>query len=319
VHYADQDRLTKVSTPEANSATDHLDSPKIYGLSNEWIRGATTSPSKGLHRAATHETRATRPKGDSTLRKHNFGLVVAVCICLFAPEVFGQSPPPASASEGWNVRLTPYLFGSGFKGRVGIGDHSANVDASFKDILHELNFAFMGAIEADKNRFVTTTDLMYINLSDEHGVPGPLFSEVNAIEKSFILTPQAGYRIVGSRAAFLDVLGGIRWWRVNGELHFQPGRLSGLDLSDTRNWVDGIFALKAKVDLSPTWYITGYGDIGGGGSNLTYQILGVAGANIGSRSAFVFGYRYLNVAYNKDAFLFDTAMQGPVIGFAFKF
>ena len=65
--------------------------------------------------------------------------------------------------------------------------------------------------------------------------------------------------------------------------------------------------------------LTGYGDIGGGGSNLTYQIIGAAGADLGEHYALVFGYRYLNVNYNKDRFLFDTGMGGPIFGFAFKF
>ena len=77
--------------------------------------------------------------------------------------------------------------------------------------------------------------------------------------------------------------------------------------------------MKGKRRLSPTWYLAGYGDIGGGGSNLAYQLVGIAGADIGKRYALVFGYRYLNVDYNKDRFLFDTGMGGPVVGFAFKF
>jgi hypothetical protein len=253
------------------------------------------------------------------MRRIHFLPRVAICVCLFIPEAFGQSSPQISGSEGWNVRLTPYLWGSGFKGKVGIENRSADVDASFMDILRELNFAFTGSLEAEREKFVTVTDLIYMNLSDEHATPEPLFSGVDAIQKSFILTPEAGYRVVDSDAVFLDILGGIRWWHVKGELRFEPGRLRGIDISRSRNWVDGIFGLRAKTDLSPTWYLTGYGDIGGGGSNLTYQILGVAGANIGSRYALVFGYRYLNVAYNKDEFLFDTGMRGPIIGLVIKF
>jgi len=217
------------------------------------------------------------------------------------------------------MQLTPYLWGSDFKGRVGIGDRSADVDASFSDILQELNFAFMGVIQADREKFVTITDLIYMNLSDEHATPGPLFSSADVVKKSFIFSPEAGYRIVGSDAAFMDILGGIRFWRVKTDLRFQPGLLNAISVSGSRNWVDGIFGLRAKVHLSPTWYVTGYGDIGGGGANLTYQILGIAGADIGERYAVLFGYRYLNVVYNKDRFLFDAGMGGPVIGFAFKF
>ena len=90
-------------------------------------------------------------------------------------------------------------------------------------------------------------------------------------------------------------------------------------LSRNRNWVDGIFALRGKIRLSPTWYATGYGDVGGGGSNLTYQLLGVVGKDFGERYALVFGYRHLHVAYDKDRFLFDAGRGGPVLGFAFKF
>ena len=177
----------------------------------------------------------------------------------------------------------------------------------------------MAAIEAERDRFVTATDVMYLNLSDEHATPGPLFSSANAVEKSFILGPVAGYRLAGSDASFIDALGGIRFWHVNGELKLEPGILNGVDVSDSRNWVDGIFGLRGKSRISKTWSLNGYGDIGGGGSNLTYQILGAATADLGDHYAIVLGYRYLNVAYNKDRFLFDTGMGGPVFGFAFKF
>ena len=92
------------------------------------------------------------------MRKHQFFIALAVCVCLIVPEIFAQFSPPASPSERY-VRLTPYLWGSGFKGRVGIGDRSADVDASFTDILGELNFGFMGSLEADRDKFVTVTDL----------------------------------------------------------------------------------------------------------------------------------------------------------------
>jgi hypothetical protein len=41
--------------------------------------------------------------------------------------------------------------------------------------------------------------------------------------------------------------------------------------------------------------------------------------DIHKRYALVLGYRYLNVDYDKDHFLFDTALKGPVFGFTFKF
>ena len=124
--------------------------------------------------------------------KRSLALHALICVCLFAPGMFAQSsqPGPSSqsppSSEGWRVQVIPYLWGSDFKGRVGIGDRSADVDASFRDLFRELNFAFMGLIEANKDKFTTFTDIVYMNLSDERATPGPLFSSVDAVDKTLI-------------------------------------------------------------------------------------------------------------------------------------
>jgi hypothetical protein len=158
-----------------------------------------------------------------------------------------------------------------------------------------------------------------MNLSDDRATSGPLFSSVDTVQKSFVLTPLAGYRVLGSESSFVDVLGGVRFWHVNADLKFEPGILNGIEVSRSRNWLDGIFGLKGRTPISPAWSLIGYGDIGGGGSNLSYQLLGAAEGKLNTRFALVFGYRYVNVAYNKDGFLFDTAMSGPVFGVAIQF
>jgi hypothetical protein len=246
-------------------------------------------------------------------------LSTVIGLHLFAPVTSGQTPSSAPSTEGWRFQLTPYLWGSGFNGRVGIGDRQAAVDASFSDLVEELDFGFMGVFEARRNRLVTATDLVYFNLSTEEATPGPLFSSVNATQKTLVVNPGAGYRIAGSDAAFVDVIGGIRFWRLKTELELRPGVLPGADREAKRDWVDGVFAVRGKWKLSPAWYISGKGDIGGGGSNLTYQFFGVAGASIADKVDIAFGYRRLNVNYNKDNVLFDTKMEGPVVGVVFKF
>ena len=40
--------------------------------------------------------------------------------------------------------------------------------------------------------------------------------------------------------ASVDMLGGIRYWHLKTELQFQPGLLPGIDVQDSRGWVDGI-------------------------------------------------------------------------------
>ncbi len=262
------------------------------------------------------------------MRRDRFAIAGLLSLLLFAPGLFGQSVPqtasptvpPKPASEGWKFQTTPYLWGSGINGRLGIGDRTADMDASFGNVLSHLHFAFMNLFEANwNNKFVVLTDLVYTDLRGTRATPGPLFSSVDPNVKLFLLTPVGAYRVVDHGRTSMDVVGGIQYWHLNADLQFQPGLLPGTEVQRSRGWVDGIFGLRGKQQLSENWWVTGYGDLGGGGSNFTYQIVGTAGVDIHKHFALVFGYRYLNVNYNKDNFLWDTTMKGPVFGLSIKF
>jgi hypothetical protein len=64
--------------------------------------------------------------------------------------------------------------------------------------------------------------------------------------------------------------------------------------------------------------LNAYGDFGGG-SGFTCQLLATAGVDFHRRFAISLGYRYLSVDYEKNTFLLDTALKGPIGGFTFKF
>jgi hypothetical protein len=178
----------------------------------------------------------------------------------------------------------------------------------------------MGFMDATwNNRFIVMSDVLYTDIRGHRATPGPLFSSVDPNQKLFLLTPAGGYRMLDNGRASVDVVGGIRYWNLTSELEFQPGRLAGRSVEDSRGWVDGILGVRGTAYLPRKWWVTGYADAGGGGSNFTYQILGIGGVDIHKHYALAFGYRYLNVDYDKDHFLFDTAMKGPLFGFAFKF
>ncbi len=259
------------------------------------------------------------------MKKHHLVAATVICLFLCASRVSGQSAPSQSAptqpaSEGWEFRFIPYLWGSSINGRVGIGDRTAGVDASFSNILDHLHFGVMGLVDATWNqKVVVLNDVVYTDLRGYRATPGPLFSSVTPNQKFFLLTPEGGYRILDTSQASLDVLGGIRYWHFNTELQFQPRLLPGVDVQASRGWVDGILGLKGKVYLPRTWWLTGYGDVGGGGSNITFQFIGTAGVDIHKHYALLAGYRDLNVDYDKDGFLFDSSLKGPVFGFTFKF
>ena len=85
----------------------------------------------------------------------------------------------------------------GWPGRV--GDRSADVNASFSNILDHLHFALMGMGDATwNNKIVLLTDAD-IRTSAISATPGPLFLGVSPNQKLFLLTPEGGYRILDER------------------------------------------------------------------------------------------------------------------------
>ncbi len=229
--------------------------------------------------------------------------------------------PQANPDDKWHFQFTPYLWIAGISGRAGISPLAVDVNAGITDSNIHLNFGFMGAFEARKNRLVILTDLQYTSLGTDRPSPGPLFSGASADFKTFILDPQVGYRVIENpeNGSFLDVMGGIRYWHIKADLTFNPGVLPGVAVTRSRGWVDGVGGVRGKIHLTPRFFLTGEADLGGGGSNFTYQFFGGGGFLVGKRYALIAAYRYLDVAYNKDDFLFDMGLHGPLFGFGIKF
>ena len=67
----------------------------------------------------------------------------------------------------WELSVTPYLWATALKGDVGLGRTEADVDASFNDILDNLNGALMLEAELRKGRFGLISDTVYANLEDD--------------------------------------------------------------------------------------------------------------------------------------------------------
>jgi hypothetical protein len=237
-------------------------------------------------------------------------------------EVKGVQPSPQSvAADEWQFQFSPYFWMASLHGAAGIGNRTTQVDESFSDVFHSLDFALMGLFEARKGKLVILTDLEYVAVSDDKATPGPLFSNVNAKFKTFIFDPEVGYRVFDNPAKgqFIDVLGGIRVWHVSTELDFGAGILPATQVQGSRNWADAIVGLRGKMALSEKLFVTGKFDLGGGGSKFTYQLFGGGGYNINPKVALILGYRVLDVNYNKNNFLYDMNQRGPIMGLGFKF
>lgn len=234
----------------------------------------------------------------------------------------GTAPrsPQAVDDDKWQFQFSPYFWLASLHGTAGVGNRTTTVDASFGDIFDTLKFAFMGVFEARKGKWLVITDLEYVSIEDERATPGPFFSNVTAKFKTFIFDPEVGYRVFDNdQGGTIDVLGGVRVWRVSTDLNFGAGILPAQQLQGSRTWVDGIAGIRGKAPLSEKIFITGKFDLGGGGSKFTWQLFGGAGYNITPKIALIGGYRVLDVNYNKTNFIYDMNQRGPIMGLGFRF
>jgi opacity protein-like surface antigen len=236
-----------------------------------------------------------------------------------SPET-ARVPQTADDDDKWQFQVTPYFWLAGLHGTGGTSNRTADVDMSFGDIFDALNFAFMATFEARKNKFISLTDVEYVSVSDENATPGPLFSTVDAGFKTFIFDQEVGYRLYSAdNGGSVDVLGGVRVWHISTDFEFGAGILPATRIDADRTWVDGVGGLRGRAPLSEKMFVTGKFDLGGGGSKFTYQIFGGAGYALNDNIALIFGYRVLDVNYDKDNFVYDMNQRGPIFGVGFKF
>jgi hypothetical protein len=136
-----------------------------------------------------------------------------------------------------------------------------------------------------------------------------------------IIDPEAGYRVIKTKAASLDILGGARIWSLEANLDTTSGRLEGFEVSQRKTWAAPVIGTRGRIDITSKWLLEGKFDIGGGwGADLTTQVYAGGGYRFTHHIAAIAGYRYLQVKYDdNEGFLFDTKMNGIVIGVRFSF
>ena len=227
---------------------------------------------------------------------------------------------PGASADQWHFQFTPYLWVVGVSGRAGIGTLTTQIDSGVGDDNVHLNFGFMGTFEVRRNKFAVVTDLEYANLGTERPTPGPLFSNATADFKAFILDPEVAYRIAANSdtGTFIDVLGGVRYWHLKADLTFDSALLPGRIATGTKDWADAVIGMRGRAAISRKVFVLGKADVGGGGSKFTYQLFGGAGFKVCNRASLVGGYRYLRVNYDRDNFLFDGSLAGPIVGASFR-
>ena len=200
---------------------------------------------------------------------------------------------------------------------------------SFNDRWERLDKALFGYFSARKGNWFFSLDAIYFSIEDEAARfrEGPMDSP-NTAELKADMTQQAyalsgGYRVLEGKTT-LDVLGVARYTSLDTDREVDVATGAELLPDGSRSvgrkegWWDGAIALRVLAPFTEKWAFMGYGDIGAGGSDLTYQLL--AGLNWQFTDMFSakFGYRYIYQDYHKDDFKWDMDTSGVYLGLGIR-
>jgi opacity protein-like surface antigen len=252
-----------------------------------------------------------------------FGTYTSVLLGLAAglPSAAIADTPPGS---GWQFEATPYLWVAGFSGwsRVGTRTPTANLDASFSDVLKNLNFGGMGSFEARYGRWGVVVDTIYVKVSKTSDpLLGGALGTVRLKLNETILQAAAAYRVIDSAVMPIDVLIGVRYAYVDGDLSYSGGRLlpGGRSGDQSANWTDGFLAVRGAYMFSDKWSVSAYADAGTGGTKHSWQFLSGVNYNFSKTIVAKMGYRILSMDYEQPAFLYNIKTQGPYAGVGIRF
>lgn len=224
--------------------------------------------------------------------------------------------------SNWHVDWVPiYLWFSGLHGYLGVNGYVVPVHESVSDIFSQLDIGLMTALDVRRKRWGVLSDLVFLSLTtNEKSTPiGSVYSGYTTNAKTFFWAIEDYGRVIDTDRFSADATAGARIWHLNNSVDlFQGGSGSAtVTAGQTQDWVDPVIGARFRFNFDKGWYATVLGDAGGfgTGSQETYQMYGGIGKEFKKRYALLAGWRYLAVDYKSGGFLFDTHMNGLLVGF----
>ncbi|MEZ5582651.1 MAG: hypothetical protein R3F37_07690 [Candidatus Competibacteraceae bacterium] len=129
-----------------------------------------------------------------------------------------------------------------------------------------------------------------------------------------ISTAGVGYRVRAVRHLAPDLTGGIRYLWLDSLIKVRVPSISRSIREDDSgsNW-DAVVGFRGRTDLSEKWYLTYYGDVGAGDSDLTWQALVAVNYRL-ENVDLAFGYRYLDWDFDDFGPFNDLNLSGAFAG-----
>ena len=217
----------------------------------------------------------------------------------------------AHARADWLFEMRPSLWAAGMKGDVGFGRFFANkVEAMSPNVFRSRHADFMGSLEGRKRRTGFDLGAIYLPLNQDRPAPGGFPNHAQARPRPQTCNVAATRRAlhVPTRS---DLSFGLCANDMKVVLAMAPSALacSGRSAFKRTGRVDGLVGFRVTQPLAARRNVTGYADIGAGGSDATWQMAAGAEYAISAARSARSGCRLVKVDDGGNGF-FDNLLSG---------
>jgi hypothetical protein len=205
------------------------------------------------------------------------------------------------------------------KGEIRVGGLTSDPDQSLGDAFDDQNFAVILHAEWQSERISFFAEGLYMDLAADDTAPtGGRSTELShgIFETGFgfaMLHRSLGGGDGGWPHIHVEPIAGARLQYVDASLEGTPGA----DESDV--WIDGFAGVRARLRFNGVVAMFGRVDLGGGGADFVWNAQAGVDIAFTPRIRLVGGYRWLDTDYRTDDFVYDTLLQGPLLGVTFRF
>ena len=234
-------------------------------------------------------------------------LLVLAASVLLPLTCLGQTIPP---DKDWSADLTVYMLAPGMSGNTTVHGVDADLNVSFSDIWHNLQFGGMARPTVHYRRWAVSTDVVYMGL-------GAVKNDVDLAYDQWLVEPVVQYQLT----PWLSPYAGARYMSLKGDIRGPQGRTG----TGKQSWWDPVVGADLRVPLSSKFAVRVHGDVGGfgAGSSFSGQIEPMLDWRLGKVVSLQFGYRWLYADYKTGSgtnlFRYDMLTQGPQFGGVFHF
>jgi len=258
--------------------------------------------------------------------------LVGLAACA-AAQTETTSTPASQAAAGpkWHFTIPFGVWPFGISGPTGAAGYETDVDMSISDVQELKDRCLRFAFEAGRGKWTALAQAFYLRFQTDpirgkgpNGVDALANPRLKWWTAELAGAYQAAVVDPGPRMLVFEPLVGVRYTKLESSLHVEEPIDTTVAKKDVE-WVDAFVGFRALKSFTKNIGVTFRGDIGAGGSDMTWNAAAALGYRFpfdGSALTVAVGYKAEGIDYQSEGdygFFFDQTMTGPTLGVAYSF